>query len=89
MAKNYNDYSYFENRLDVVKIFDDLESFHNYCRMELVEFNEAHLYNRESWIWRNYEKSTRPRKPWNGERKPYLGKNPRPQTTFNKPRFNN
>ena len=24
MAKNYNDYSYFENRPDVVKIFDDL-----------------------------------------------------------------
>ena len=77
MAKNYNDYKYFENRPDVVKIFDDLEAFQNYCRLELVEFNEAHLYNRDSWIWRNYEKSTRPRKPWNGERKPYQGKNPR------------
>jgi hypothetical protein len=84
MAKNYNDYSYFENRTDIVKIFDDLESFHNFCRMELIEFNEAHLYNRESWQWRNYEKTTRPRKPWTGERKPYQGKNPRPQYNNNK-----
>ena len=76
MAKNYNDYKYFENRPDVVKIFDDLETFHNYCRMELIEFNEAHLYNRESWQWRNFEKSKRPKKHNNGDRKPYQGKKP-------------
>ena len=86
MAKNYNDYSYFENRPDVVKIFDDLESFHNFCRIELFEFNEAHLYNRESWQWRNYEKSTRPRKPWNGEKKQWSGE--RKPYQGNKPRYN-
>jgi hypothetical protein len=80
MAKNYNDYSYFENRADVVKIFDDLEAYLDYCKMEMFPFNEADLYNRESWAWRNFEKSKRPKKPWNGEKKPYLG---------NKPRYNN
>ena len=35
MAKNYKDYAYFENRQDVVKIFDDLEAYHNWCRFEL------------------------------------------------------
>jgi hypothetical protein len=74
MAKNYNDYSYFENRPDIVKIFDDLEAFHDFCRMEMFPFNEADLYNRESWVWRNYEKSQRPKKPWNSDRKPYQGK---------------
>jgi hypothetical protein len=86
MAKNYNDINYFETRTDIVKIFDDLESFHNFCRMELIEFNEAHLYNRESWQWRNYEKSTRPRKPWNGEKKQWSGE--RKPYQGNKPRYN-
>ena len=71
MAKNYNDYKYFENRPDVVKVFDDLEEFHNFCRLEMIPFNESHLYNRESWQWRNFEKSKRPKKPFTGERKPY------------------
>ena len=31
MAKNYNDYSYFENRPDVVKIFDDLDKYREFC----------------------------------------------------------
>jgi hypothetical protein len=44
-----------------------------------LPFNEADLYNRGSKVWQSYERSTRPRKPWTGERKPYLGKNPRPQ----------
>jgi hypothetical protein len=87
MAKNYNDYKYFENRPDVVKIFDDLEKFQDFCRMEMAPFDESHLYNRESWAWRNFEKSTRPKKPWNGERKPYMGKNPRPQYNNNNERF--
>ena len=71
MAKNYNDYKYFENRPDVVKIFDDLEAFHDFCRLELFPFNEADLYNRDSWVWRNFEKSRRPKKQFNGDRKPH------------------
>ena len=80
MAKNYKDINYFETRPDIVKIFDDLEAFRDWCCLELCEFNEAYLYNRESWQWRNFDKSRRTKKAFNGERKPYLG---------NKPRYNN
>jgi hypothetical protein len=69
MAK-YNTPSYFETRPDIVKIFDDLEKFHDFCRFEMVEFNEANLYNRESQVWNNFYHSTRPKKPWNSDRKP-------------------
>jgi hypothetical protein len=77
MNKSYKDISYFESRPDIVKIFEDLEGFLDWCKMEGAPFNEADLYNRESWQWRNFDKTRRPKKPWNGERKPYLGKNPR------------
>jgi len=76
MAKNYKDINYFETRPDIVKIFDELESFLNFCRSELFPYNEADLYNRESWVWRNYEKSKRPKKAWTGEKKPYQGNRP-------------
>jgi hypothetical protein len=81
MIKNYRGYAYFENNPEIVKIFEDLEDFHNYCRMELVPFNEADLYNRGSWVWRGYEKSKKIHSNHSGERsterKPYLGKKPR------------
>lgn len=63
MARNYKQYKYFENRPDIVKIFDDLEAFHNFCRIEMLPFNEADLYNKHSRIWQSYEKGTNPR-PW-------------------------
>ena len=62
MAKQGNT-SYFESRPDIVKIFDDLEKFHDFCRFEMVEFNPANLYNRESQIWNNFYHANRPRKP--------------------------
>ena len=82
MSKNYKDFKYFENRPEIVKIFDDLDAYHNFCRIELIEFNEAHLYNRESWQWRNYEKSLRQkgidprdkRPAYNGHRTKKYGK---------------
>lgn len=57
--------SYFESRPDVVKIFEDLEAFHDFCRFELLPFNEADLYNRASPVWNQYYNSTRIRKPRN------------------------
>lgn len=62
MAKNYKDISYFEDRPDVVRIFDDLEALHDFCRFELLPFNPADLYNRASPVWRDFERSRRPRK---------------------------
>ena len=85
--KNYKDYAYFENRPDVVKIFDDLEKFHDFCKFEMCEFNEANLYNRSSQIWNNFYYANRPKKPWNGEKKPWTGE--RKPYQGNKPRYNN
>ncbi len=68
MSKNYKNINYFESRPDIVKIFDDLESFHDFCRLELAPFDESHLYNRESWVWRNYEKSQRSKKSYSKEK---------------------
>jgi hypothetical protein len=70
MAKNYKDYAYFENRPDVVRIWDDLDAYLNYCRIELVEFNPADLYRKDSANYQAYLASKRPRRP-------YQGKNPR------------
>lgn len=56
MSINYKDYRYFENRPDVVKIFEDLEDFHDFCRLEMCEFNPAHLYRTNSHIYREYLK---------------------------------
>ena len=70
---------------EVEKIFDDLDKWLDYCRFNLLDFNPADLYR--SPEYKNYQR-------WNsgGERRPrteYKGKNPRPQNTFNKSRFNN
>ena len=75
-TKNYRDNNYFETRPEIVKIFDDLEAYLDFCRLEMFPFNENDLYNRESWAWRNFEKSKRPKKVWTGERKPYQGTKP-------------
>jgi len=63
MAKNYRDVNYWEAKPEIVKIFDDLEKFKDFCRFELCDFNESNLYNRDSQVWNNYYYSTRPRKP--------------------------
>jgi hypothetical protein len=37
---------------EVSKIFDDLEEWHNHCRMELINFDPVHLYkSREYKEW--------------------------------------
>jgi hypothetical protein len=60
MAKKYKKYehTYFNNHPEITKIFDDLEVFLDFCRLNWMPFNPADLYNRESYIWRAYEKST-------------------------------
>ena len=62
MAINYKEVSYFQTRPEVVKIFDDLEAYHNFCRMEMLDFNEAHLYNNKNDNWNKYLWATRQRK---------------------------
>lgn len=68
MAKNYKTFSYFESRPDVVKIFDDLEAFHDFCRMEMRLFDPSELYRKDSKSYSAYLASTRPRKPYQGKK---------------------
>jgi hypothetical protein len=71
MAKNYRDVNYFETFPEKsTKIFDDLDAYLDYCRIELCAFNPADLYRKDSVNYQNFLHSKRPRRP-------YLGKNPR------------
>ncbi len=66
--KNYKDYKYFENRPDVVKVWDDLEAYHDWCRFELCDFNPADLYRKDSKNYQSYLASKRGRRPNQGNR---------------------
>jgi hypothetical protein len=69
---------YLTMKPEVNKIFDDLEAYQDFCRFELCDFNPATLYNRDSAIYRAFQDSQRPRRPWNSDRKPrgeYQGRN--------------
>jgi hypothetical protein len=34
---------------EVAKIFNDLEAWHDHCRIELIDFNPAHLYRSKEY----------------------------------------
>jgi hypothetical protein len=56
--------SYFETRPDVVRIFEELEAFYDFCRFELREFNPAELYKKDAPNYSAFLYSKRPRRPW-------------------------
>ena len=66
--KNYKDYRYFENRPDVVKVWEDLEAYHDWCRIQLCDFNPADLYRRDRQNYGSFLASKRPRRPYQGNR---------------------
>lgn len=68
MAKNYKDVNYFETRPDIVKIFNDLEQFYDFCRIELREFNPAELYKKNAPNYGAFLASKRPKRPYQGNR---------------------
>ena len=47
---------------EVVQIFDDLDTLLDFCRFNLLPYNPADLYNRQSKVWRDFENSKRFRK---------------------------
>ena len=60
---------YLTMKPEVTKIYDDLEKLHDFCRFEMLPFNEADLYNRNSTVWNQFYAATNPRKA-RGFRKP-------------------
>ena len=66
MARNYKGYAYFDNNPNIVKIFDDLEALLDFCRFELLPFNEADLYNKQSEVWNKFIQANRQYKGRNG-----------------------
>ena len=79
MAQNYKTFSYFESRPDIVKLFEDLEAFHNFCRIELRHFDQAELYRKDSKSYGAFLASKRPKKPYQGN-KPW-------NNNYSKPKF--
>jgi len=74
--------TYFERRPDIVKIFDDLEAYLNFCRIELLPYNPADLYNKHAKTWQIYEREVKGHKrPWNNDRR-----NQKQGARVNKPR---
>jgi hypothetical protein len=61
---------FYHGRRTVDQIFDDLDTYLDFCRFELRDYNPAELYRRDSANYTAYLASKRPRKP-------YLGNNPR------------
>lgn len=69
-SNKQNKQTYFERRPDIVKIFDDLEAYLNFCRIELLPFNPADLYNKHARTWQIYERERNGgKRPWNGDKR--------------------
>lgn len=71
---------------EVKRIFDDLDELLDFCRFELLPFNPADLYNRDSYVWNRFYGATRSK--WaRGERErkeKEKGKPARPNTSYSK-----
>ncbi len=59
--KNYKDYKYFENRPDVVKVFDDLDAWLDHCRFNLINFDPKDLYRSDAYKDWNRRKNNKSR----------------------------
>ena len=57
-----NTKGYFESNPKIVKIFEDLERFKNFCRFEFLPWNERNLYNNNSPEWRAFRNRNNVRK---------------------------
>jgi hypothetical protein len=71
--------SYFADHPEIVKIFNDLDSFRDFCRYEGFVFDEKFLYKKESKEWRAYENRGNPRKAKNRVQKNRGFKNRKPK----------
>ena len=53
---------YFRQNPDIVKIFDDLDKFRDFCRFEGYRFNERDLYSERSRSYQAYLDPVKARK---------------------------
>ena len=51
------------------KIFDDLDTFRDYCRFEGKMFKEASLYKKGDRTWESYMAWSRTRKKWRNNKR--------------------
>jgi len=52
---------YLTMKPEVTKIFDDLEAWHDHCRLELINFNPADMYKSDVYRDWNRRKNSKPR----------------------------
>jgi len=60
----------------VEKIFDDLDRYLDFCRIELRDFNPAHLYNKDNENYRAFINSQRPPRRWDNNNRDNRGYKP-------------
>ena len=70
MASNWLN-KYLVMKPEVSKIFEDLESYHDWCRWELALFNESDLYKKNSPVYSAYLNSKKPKRSYNNQNKDY------------------
>lgn len=58
---------YLTMKPEVIKVFDDLDRYLDFCRFELRDFNPAHLYDKGNENYRAFLDSQRPRRPYQGK----------------------
>jgi len=67
----------FKSNPRVQEIFNDLETFLNFCKDYGYRFNEADLYNFRSYAWQQYTKFSqgkRAKNMWNEDSARFAGK---------------
>ena len=59
---------YLTMKLEVTKVFDDLDRYLDFCRFELRDFNPTHLYDKTNENYRAFLDSQKPQRAWQDRR---------------------
>ena len=51
---------------EVTKIFEDLETYLDFCKQEMLAYNEADLYNKKSPNWVKFTSGNKKQRPAKG-----------------------
>ena len=61
---------------EIERVFDELDTYLDFCRFELRDYNPAHLYDKSNQNYCAFLDSQRPRKDW-GNRSNFRNKRDR------------